>query len=202
MYVRLVALGLAVLAGFAISAVSAIGAAPAGAATVSLSVHDFAFSPTPLTVPAGATVTVTNSGATAHTWSSDPGAAKQWSSGNIAPGASFSVTFSQAGTFTYHCNIHPFMTGTIVVTASAPATTSPPATTPTTSSVTASPATTPVAGATVAPSAVAATPTPRATALPRTGASQSGLLVGSAAAITLVGIGLAASGARRRRRIS
>ncbi|HEX8918324.1 MAG TPA: plastocyanin/azurin family copper-binding protein, partial [Chloroflexota bacterium] len=32
-----------------------------------------------------------------------------------AAGHSYSFTFNQAGTFTYHCMIHPFMTGTITV---------------------------------------------------------------------------------------
>jgi plastocyanin len=29
--------------------------------------------------------------------------------------ATFSFTFPKAGTFAYHCTIHPFMKGTIVV---------------------------------------------------------------------------------------
>jgi plastocyanin len=187
---------LAVLSG---GAIAGFGAAPAGAATVALSVHDFAFSPTPLTVPLGTTVTVTNTGASTHTWSSDPGDAQQWNSGDVAPGTSFSVTFTHAGTFTYHCNIHPFMTGTIVVTASTPATTAAPVTTPTTP--TTSTASTP---ATATPQVAAAVTAPttavRATALPRTGASHSGLLVTGAATSMFVGLALAASGSRRWRR--
>jgi hypothetical protein len=42
-------------------------------------------------------------------------------SGTLNPGASFSQTFSTAGTFTYHCAIHPRMTGTIVVSETATA---------------------------------------------------------------------------------
>jgi plastocyanin len=33
----------------------------------------------------------------------------------MAPGATFSRTFSTAGTFTYHCTIHPGMVGTVSV---------------------------------------------------------------------------------------
>lgn len=198
---------LVIAAAFAVvsgGAIALLGAAPAGAATVALSVHDFAFSPTPLTITAGTTVTVTNSGAATHTWTSDPGDPKQWNSGNVAPGASFSVTFPTAGTYSYHCNIHPFMTGTIVVTAATPATTAPPVTTPATAPPNTSPvATTPV---TVAAGAAAGATTPpnasRATALPRTGAAHSRLLAEAAATLVLTGIALAVSGVRRRRRIS
>jgi plastocyanin len=38
-----------------------------------------------------------------------------WNSGSIAPGGSFSRTFSSTGTYSYHCSIHPNMAGTIVV---------------------------------------------------------------------------------------
>lgn len=34
---------------------------------------------------------------------------------NMAQGRSFSYTFSKAGTFTYHCDIHSYMTGTVTV---------------------------------------------------------------------------------------
>lgn len=30
-------------------------------------------------------------------------------------GGSYSFTFNEAGTFTYHCTPHPFMTGTVIV---------------------------------------------------------------------------------------
>jgi plastocyanin len=31
-------------------------------------------------------------------------------------GGTFSFTFMQPGTYTYHCTVHPYMKGTIVVT--------------------------------------------------------------------------------------
>jgi heme/copper-type cytochrome/quinol oxidase subunit 2 len=34
----------------------------------------------------------------------------------LSPGQSYSFTFNQAGTFHYHCKIHPEMTGTVTVT--------------------------------------------------------------------------------------
>src|SRR5829696_6961642 len=78
-----------------------------------ITIVDFAFQPASLEVPAGTTVTWTNGGAAPHTVTADGGA---FDSGRLAPGATFSQTFDTAGTFTYHCEIHPQMTGTIVVT--------------------------------------------------------------------------------------
>jgi plastocyanin len=84
-----------------------------------VSVVDFAFQPTSIEVPAGSTVTWTNTGAAPHTVTADNGA---FDSGRLKPGATFSQIFATPGTFTYHCEIHPKMTGTIVVTeAAAPA---------------------------------------------------------------------------------
>jgi len=80
------------------------------------------FSPRPIQVTVGSTVTWTNATAPVHTATSDTGA---WDTGNIAPGATSSaVSFPTAGTFAYHCAIHPSMTGLVVV--SAAAATSPP----------------------------------------------------------------------------
>jgi plastocyanin len=48
------------------------------------------------------------------------GVTKELDSGNIAAGANFQHAFSVAGTFPYHCIFHAAMTGTVVVSASAP----------------------------------------------------------------------------------
>jgi plastocyanin len=81
---------------------------------VSVSIVNFAFEPASVDVPVGGTVTWTNNGGAPHTVTADDGA---FDSGELAPGASFSQTFDAAGTFTYHCNIHPQMTGTVNVVA-------------------------------------------------------------------------------------
>ena len=66
----------------------------------------------PIIVKSGTAVTWINKDDTQHTTTSDqPGL---WDSKIMAPGKSFTVTFNNTGTFTYHCNIHP-MTGTIEV---------------------------------------------------------------------------------------
>jgi YVTN family beta-propeller protein len=86
------------------------GAAVAAGAGVTI--DKFAFSPTSMTVKAGQAVAFTNTDSVTHTATSTTGA---WDSGEIPTGGSFTVTLDQPGTYTYHCSIHPFMTGTVVV---------------------------------------------------------------------------------------
>jgi plastocyanin len=82
------------------------------------------FRPDPLQIKAGDTVTWTNNAGTTHTATSDTGA---WDTGNLAPAATSSaVSFPTAGTFPYHCAIHPSMVGSVIVTAAATASTTPP----------------------------------------------------------------------------
>jgi plastocyanin len=71
-----------------------------------------AYTPNPITVAVGGTVTWMNNDSITHTSTANGGA---WNSGNMAPGANFSTTFPSAGTFQYHCTIHPGMVGTITV---------------------------------------------------------------------------------------
>jgi plastocyanin len=113
----------------ALSITVAIGLALAGspmllpveAQSSMVGIQNYVFRPGTMTVPVGATVTWTNNDPFAHTTSSDSGV---WDSGPLNPGASFSHTFTTAGVFSYHCHIHPFMQGTIVV-GSAPPVTAP-----------------------------------------------------------------------------
>jgi plastocyanin len=81
---------------------------PTGASTLGAD----AYRPNPLTVATGTTVTWTNSDNVTHTSTSNN---NTWNSGNIAPGGQFSFTFSTAGTFQYHCALHPGMVGSVVV---------------------------------------------------------------------------------------
>ncbi len=97
------------------------------AADMQITIKNFAFAPATITVPVGTKVTWTNMDTAAHTVTSDTGA---FDSKNMANGASFSFTFNQAGSFAYHCAIHPRMVANIVVTAgSAPTTAGAPSTT-------------------------------------------------------------------------
>lgn len=71
-----------------------------------------AYTPDEIDVVAGTTVTWMNTDSVSHTSTSD---ASGWDSGVIAPGGQFSQAYSSAGTFSYHCAIHPGMVGTVVV---------------------------------------------------------------------------------------
>jgi plastocyanin len=75
---------------------------------------DFAFKPRAITISKGTRVRWTNGGSVNHTTTSNKGV---WDSGVLAPGAAFGRVFRKAGTFKYHCTIHPtLMHGKIVVT--------------------------------------------------------------------------------------
>ena len=77
-----------------------------------VSVVNFAFMPRTARIARGTTVKwKNNSASTTHTTTSNTGL---WNK-TLAPGATFSRTFNRAGTFRYHCTIHPSMTGSIVV---------------------------------------------------------------------------------------
>src|SRR6266581_2703253 len=78
----------------------------------SVSIANFAFSPTSLTVKVGTKVSWTNNDTVTHTVTANKGA---FNSGPLTPGSTFSFTFTKAGTYSYHCNIHPSMMATIVV---------------------------------------------------------------------------------------
>jgi YVTN family beta-propeller protein len=80
--------------------------------SVSVSIAQFAFVPDTITISTGQSVTWTNADPVAHTTTSDD---KVWDSGNLSPSATFSMTFSQPGTYAYRCTIHPFIRGTVVV---------------------------------------------------------------------------------------
>ena len=73
-----------------------------------------AFSPGNVTISAGQYVTWKNTDGIIHTTTSD---APLWDSGDVAPGGTYSVSFTTPGTYTYHCKYHGSlgMTGTVTV---------------------------------------------------------------------------------------
>jgi len=96
---------------------------------VNIIVSDFKFTPAVDTVKVGMTVQWVNHGPSEHSSTSDTGL---WNSQGLTPpsgggayggataGGSYAYTFTQTGTFTYHCMFHPpaqypSFVGTIVV---------------------------------------------------------------------------------------
>jgi Plastocyanin len=96
----------------AASATTAIPPSGSGGAGAQVEVSNFSFQPSSSTVKVGEKVTWTNKDSTTHTVTADDGS---FDSGDLAPGATFSHTFSKAGSVAYHCKIHSSMHGTIVV---------------------------------------------------------------------------------------
>jgi plastocyanin len=73
----------------------------------------FDFTPARLTIRVGTTVIWKNRSSAPHTVTSDDGTT--FDSGTVPAGGTFHFTFKTAGTFSYHCNIHPYMRSMIIV---------------------------------------------------------------------------------------
>ncbi len=73
------------------------------------------FSPNPVEVKVGETVTWVNDDSGRHTVTSKDGV---FDSGMMGKGQSFSYTFDKAGEYPYYCTLHPNMVGTVAVTES------------------------------------------------------------------------------------
>lgn len=82
------------------------------ATTVAVSISGFAFHPATVRIEVGTTVKWTNHQNVTHTVTANGGS---FNSGDLAPGHSFSHTFKRAGKFPYHCMIHTFMKGSVIV---------------------------------------------------------------------------------------
>ncbi len=87
-------------------------AAPSSRSDSTISIRDFKFAPRTLTVGHGADIKVTNSDSAPHTVTADDG--HSFDSGTVATGDSATIRVAQAGRFSYHCTIHPFMKGELV----------------------------------------------------------------------------------------
>jgi plastocyanin len=177
--------GMALLSAILLAGIALGGWRDAAAANQSVSIDGFAFLPGTVSVAVGETVTWRNDQPnTPHTVSSDT--AGVFDSGSLSTGSTFAQTFSAAGNFAYHCNIHPGMSGLVVVTGAAAttaatatsvpptATTVPPTATTVPPTSTAVPAT---ATTSAASPSVSASPTPLATTgalAPATGTKDGG----------------------------
>ena len=74
--------------------------------------NGLSFDPPQSSVSTASTVSWTNEDSTEHTVTSDEGL---FDAGPISPGDTFDNTFDISGEFGYHCAIHPFMTGVVIV---------------------------------------------------------------------------------------
>ena len=117
---RYSALAVAALLAIAASACGSSSTSPSTptvAADVTISIvgdrANQSYPPNPTTMNVGQTVAWKNNDTIAHDATQD---ASRFASGTLSAGATSSpVTMSTAGTFTYHCTIHPGMVGTITV---------------------------------------------------------------------------------------
>jgi plastocyanin len=96
--------------GFAFAIAAAANVA--FAADAGISIDNFKFSPTPLTVKPGTTVTWTNRDDIPH---SIVVPSLNLHSHPMDTDETFAHRFDQAGTFDYVCGMHPFMRGTVIV---------------------------------------------------------------------------------------
>jgi plastocyanin len=88
--------------------------APSGEAVraAKVKIVEFTYGPDPVTVQVGGKVTWQNEDTAPHTATADDGS---FDTGTLERGRIKSETFKQAGTYTYFCEIHPTMHGTVEV---------------------------------------------------------------------------------------
>ena len=76
-----------------------------------ITIVDFAFSPTELSVTEGQTISISNTGDVSHTFTTDDGAIDQ----TISAGETVDVTLTGVTSGGFHCRFHSQMTGTLTV---------------------------------------------------------------------------------------
>jgi plastocyanin len=76
-----------------------------------------AYSPNPVQVSVGSTVTWTNDDSQPHTATSGENVTpdQRFDSGIMTPAATFEYTFTEAGEYPYFCLLHPNMVGTVSI---------------------------------------------------------------------------------------
>lgn len=79
--------------------------------TAAVTIPGFEFQPATVTIPRGSKVRFANTTGTAHTATRRG----SFNTGRIKPGTAVTVRFGSRGSFAYHCSIHPFMKGRVIV---------------------------------------------------------------------------------------
>jgi plastocyanin len=85
--------------------------ADGGGGGADLTIADFAFSPTDLSVTEGQSITVTNIGQTSHSFTTDDGAIDE----TISEGETLDIPLTGVTTGGFHCRFHSQMVGTLTV---------------------------------------------------------------------------------------
>ena len=83
--------------------------------TTAVKISNFSFSPATIKVKLGQTVTWTNEDSASHSVVADSDPNNGPNSQLLAKGQTYSYTFNTAGTFKYHCSVHPSMKATVIV---------------------------------------------------------------------------------------
>lgn len=115
MFVRPSPRALYLVAGLMLTTAAVVQAprvAQAAQAAIPAKIVNFAFAPPTLTVHAGSAVTWTNADDEPHTVIADDGAFKSHA---LDTGDAFAQVFAKPGVYAYHCSLHPYMVGKIVV---------------------------------------------------------------------------------------
>jgi plastocyanin len=131
----------------------------AQAANHTIAIKNFAFTPDVLTLAPGDTVTFVNqeTDGTVHAIRGD------FTSPDLPPGATFTVTIVAAGSYNYYCSFHPYMTGIINAGTASPSPSRSPSASPSPSpsrSPSGSPSPGVSPGVSPSPSVTPTTPTP------------------------------------------
>lgn len=87
-------------------------AASAETKATKVSIANFQFAPTEVTIAAGESVTWVNDDGAPHGLEYHDGSAGK---DLLLPGASYNRRFDQPGTYDYNCSVHPYMTGRVIV---------------------------------------------------------------------------------------
>lgn len=110
----LLVVGLGAACGSDENAPAAAPAATPGGGGGTITIDDFAFAPETVNASVGDTLTVKNADSVVHTATADDDGG--FDTGDIAAGKTATIELDEAGTFSYHCDIHDYMKGTIEVT--------------------------------------------------------------------------------------
>lgn len=92
---------------------------PTPVETNNIAIKNFSFDPAAISVEKGTAVTWTNKDSAEHQIASDPYPSHtvlpELFSAPLSQNQSYSFTFNKTGVFSYHCQIHPSMKGTVTV---------------------------------------------------------------------------------------